>query len=53
VGSSCFALRPAAGGTWRASDLELRVAGAWTREAVIQPAAGAVAIPLTIHAAPP
>ena len=53
MGSSCLALRPAADGTWRASDLELSVAGAWTREAVIQQAAGALVIPLTIHAAAP
>jgi copper transport protein len=53
VGPSSLDLRPAAGGTWSARGLELSVAGTWTCDVVVQQAAGAVVVPLTIHAALP
>jgi copper transport protein len=53
VGPSSLTMRQATDGSWRARGLELSVAGVWTCDVVIQQAAGAVVVPLTLRAALP
>jgi putative copper export protein len=53
VGASSLTLKQAAAGTWKGRGLELSIAGDWTCQVLVQEAANAVVVPLTIHAALP
>ena len=53
VGASSLVLKRAADGSWRGRGLELSVAGDWSCEVLVQQAANAVVVPLTIEAALP
>ena len=53
VGPSAVALTRGSGGTWQGRGLQLSIAGQWSINVVIEEAATAVVVPLTIDVALP